>query len=33
MYYDLSDEAEMTNSTNTVSLSFGSLYINPEQVG
>jgi polycystin 1L2 len=33
MYYDLSDEANMTNSTNTVSLSFGSLYITPQQVG
>jgi hypothetical protein len=32
MYYDLSNDAKMPNATNTVSLSFGSLYITPEQV-
>ncbi|UJR11128.1 hypothetical protein I4U23_015309 [Adineta vaga] len=32
MYYDLSNEAKNTNSTNTASLSFGSLYITPQQI-
>jgi hypothetical protein len=32
MYYDLSNQAEMSNSTNSVSLTFGSLYITPQQV-
>jgi hypothetical protein len=33
MYYDLSNEAETANSTNTVSLSLGPFHITPEQVG
>ncbi len=32
MYYDLSNEAKMNNSTNTISLSFGPLYITSQQV-
>jgi hypothetical protein len=32
MYYDLSNQAEMSNSTNSISLTFGSLYITPQQV-
>jgi hypothetical protein len=32
MYYDLKNETEMMNSTNTMSLSFGSFSIEPEQV-
>jgi hypothetical protein len=33
MYYDLSNEANMSNSTNAASLAFGSLYITAQQVG
>ncbi|CAF4278821.1 unnamed protein product, partial [Adineta steineri] len=32
MYYDLSTEAKTNNSTNTASLSFGSFYLNSQQV-
>jgi hypothetical protein len=32
MYYDLSAEAKVTNKTEPNSLSFGPLYISPEQV-
>ena len=32
MYYDLSNEAKMTNSTNTMNLSLGPLYISSQQV-
>ena len=32
MYYDLSNEAKVNNSTNVVSLSFGPLFISSQQV-
>jgi hypothetical protein len=32
IYYDLKQETETTSSKNTGSLSFGPLYITPEQV-
>ncbi|CAF1677263.1 unnamed protein product, partial [Adineta ricciae] len=32
MYYDLSSEAKLAKSTNTSNLSFGSLYITPQQI-
>ena len=32
MYYDLTNQAKMTNSTNTASLSLGPFYISPQQI-
>jgi hypothetical protein len=32
MYYDLSKEAKMTNSSNTVSLSLGPIYLSSQQI-